>query len=99
MNNIAISPNIFMYALQNLNVQRNIVKKTDIQILKNPEVETDTNNKHDDKTEIKDLPIDNNIPDILKPNDDTDNVSHLELKLDSALDSYDGTVPTNNLYL
>jgi hypothetical protein len=34
MNNIAISPEIFMYALQNQNVERKIAKKIDIQILK-----------------------------------------------------------------
>jgi hypothetical protein len=30
MNNIAISPNIFMYALQNQNVERKIAKKIDL---------------------------------------------------------------------
>jgi hypothetical protein len=33
MNNIAISPHIFMYALQNQNVERKIAKKIDIKIL------------------------------------------------------------------
>ena len=106
MNNIAISPNIFMYALQNLNVQRNSVKKTDIQILNTTEVETENetkteneNNEHHDKTEVINLPIDNIIPDILRPNDDADTTSHQELKLDSALDTYDDKIRTNNLYL
>ena len=33
MNNIAISPHIFMYALQNQNVERKIAKKIDIKVL------------------------------------------------------------------
>jgi hypothetical protein len=33
MNNIAISPHIFMYALQNQNVERKIAKKIDIKEL------------------------------------------------------------------
>jgi len=106
MNNIAISPNIFMYALQNLNVQRNSVKKTDIQILNNTGTNnTDTNNTDTNNTDTTTdnntdttTAIDNNhIPDILRPNDVTDNISHQELPLDSGLDDTQGQ--TNNLYL
>ena len=42
MNNIAISPNIAMYALQNQNVERKIAKKIDIDLLNQP-INTNTN--------------------------------------------------------
>jgi len=43
MNNIAISPNIFMYALQNQNVERKIAKKIDLkQPLEEPTADTNT---------------------------------------------------------
>ena len=43
MNNIAISPNIFMYALQNQNVERKIAKKIDLKQPINPSEEPSTN--------------------------------------------------------
>jgi hypothetical protein len=49
MNNIAISNNIAMYALQNQNVERKIAKKIDISILKGKE--------YLDTTEIQDINI------------------------------------------
>ena len=64
MNNIAISPQIFMYALQNQNVERKIAKQIDIGFLKN-----------ENKSEEIDLKTEStsqnyqNIPDILIPND------------------------------
>ena len=44
MNNIAISPNIFMYALQNQNIERKIAKKIDLKQpdIKEPIVDTNT---------------------------------------------------------
>jgi hypothetical protein len=39
MNNIAISPHIFMYALQIQNVKRNIAKTADIKTLNNDQIE------------------------------------------------------------
>jgi len=57
MNNIAISPKIFMYALQNQNVERKIAKQIDISFLQNDNKES--LNK-DDFTDI---------PQILIPND------------------------------
>jgi len=44
MNNIAISPNIFMYALQNQNVERKIAKKIDLKqpLAEEPTVDTNT---------------------------------------------------------
>jgi ribosomal protein L16 Arg81 hydroxylase len=90
MNNIAISPKIFMYALQNQNVERKIVKKLDI-------TESSPNNMNSDTTSIDNLSNneainnevnnglnndtnDNEIPQILIPNEKEDNLAHLELE-------------------
>jgi hypothetical protein len=56
MNNIAISPNIFMYALQNQNVERKIAKKID---LKQPAVEEPVIKAVEDTstTSIGDIPL------------------------------------------
>jgi hypothetical protein len=56
MNNIAISPNIFMYALQNQNVERKIAKKID---LKQPAVEEPVIKVVEDTstTSIGDIPL------------------------------------------
>jgi hypothetical protein len=56
MNNIAISPNIFMYALQNQNVERKIAKKLD---LKQPAVEEPVIKAVEDTstTSIGDIPL------------------------------------------
>jgi len=91
MNNIAISPNIFMYALQNLNVQRNSVKKSDIQVLNrdtSEPVKTDTSDIDAidtidaTTTDLSDLPIENTIPDILRPNEtEMENTSHQDLAI------------------
>lgn len=50
MNNIAISPNIFMYALQNQNVERKIAKNIGIQKA------TDTPTQNTTSTSINDIP-------------------------------------------
>jgi hypothetical protein len=52
MNNIAISPHIFMYALQNQNVERKIAKKIDIKEL-NKEVNNEVNNEIENETSIE----------------------------------------------
>jgi hypothetical protein len=60
MNNIAISPNIIMYALQNQNIKREVVKKIDIQPLpplKEKEIVVDE--KCDDSTELE-VELENN---------------------------------------
>jgi len=71
MNNIAISPQIMMYALQNQNVERKIAKKIDISFLqKDKKVEVSENVNE---------PIDyKEVPDILIPNDES-NFSSLEI--------------------
>jgi len=69
MNNIAISPQISMYALQNQNVERKIAKKIDISFLQkeNKVVEIeDTNQEYRD------------VPDILIPHDNTDALNLLK---------------------
>ena len=69
MNNIAISPQISMYALQNQNVERKIAKKIDISFLQkeNKAVEIeDTNQEYRD------------VPDILIPHDNTDALNLLK---------------------
>ena len=47
MNNIAIIPHIFMYALQNQNVQRNAVKKLDISDINKDYKNNDNNDNND----------------------------------------------------
>jgi len=47
MNNIAISPNIFMYALQNQNVERKVAKKIDIKHLNSSDSTRETTNIND----------------------------------------------------
>lgn len=44
MNNIAICPRIFMYALQNQNVERKVAKKLDISFLSKNENRADMKN-------------------------------------------------------
>ena len=62
MNNVAISPSIAMYALQNQNVDRKIIKKIDIKNNKNePVIDTtnisDININDTDDSNISDTPI------------------------------------------
>lgn len=82
MNNLAISPNIFMYALQNQNVERKIAKKTDIKNLQTsdqiPNNETPIDQlptpiitNVEQVTPISELVnTDNSIPDILIPKEE-----------------------------
>ena len=85
MNNIAISPKIFMYALQNQNVERKIVKKLDIR-------ET-SNNTNSGSTSVDELTNSNDIPEILIPNKEEDIFSHQELE--QAVNNYENTVSTS----
>ena len=76
MNNIAICPNIAMYALQNQNVERKIAKKIDISVLNTPITPNiDPINNHDNHDNH-----DNNIvskEDINEPNNETTEISDL----------------------
>ena len=76
MNNVAISPSIAMYALQNQNVDRKIVKK--IEINNKNIVVTDTTNISDIKVTDTDI---NNISDILETNITETNVTELDVNL------------------
>ncbi len=74
MNNLAIIPDIILYALQNQNVERKYVKTLDQKFNKESE--------NEDKYEIKNTEINSNyvsqiIPDILIPNpkDEPENLS------------------------
>lgn len=69
MNNVAISPNIFMYALQNQNVERKIAKQIDMRQL-NEELNT---------TEI--INVGEEIPEILKPIEESDPLPQLDLSV------------------
>ena len=81
LNNIAISPKIFMYALQNQNVECKIVKnlKTNVETNKETNVETnmetnvDTNKEtnvetNKETTLIDDLHINDNLPETVMLN-------------------------------
>ena len=62
MNNIAISPHIFMYALQNQNVERKIAKQIDIKNLnREPNNKMpDNNQESNNTTNIRDIVINDN---------------------------------------
>ena len=72
MNNIAISPSIAMYALQNQNVERKIAKNIDLK-----KTDTETNTDINETTDISNIDInaattnitDISIPSILIPHD------------------------------
>jgi hypothetical protein len=81
MNNIAISPQIFMYALQNQNVERKIAKQIDISFLQteNNSTNKENNIKHENnmfKEESKEEY--NGIPEILIPNDNNQSSNFLD---------------------
>lgn len=83
MNNIAISPKILLYALQNQNVERKIAKSIEINKLKanstSPNL-TDDNNK---SSTIENIEYEENIPQILVPKDDPETFIQL-----NALNDY-----------
>jgi len=85
MNNIAISPNIFMYALQNQNVERKIAKKID---LKKPVEEQEI--KEDINEEVVDVNVNVNT------NTNTTNIADILLP-DSAPNVDDIEAPTSNV--
>ena len=77
MNNIAITPKICMYALQNQNVERKIAKQIDIKQLQKQNKESNDSTSIDELTNIPVLENNNNqefhneIPAILIPNDES----------------------------
>ena len=83
MNNIAISPKIFMYALQNQNVERKIAKHVDFSEHKETEQkdkkvnEREVNDK--ETTQIDELTNDSDIPAILKEPEHFNNIEYNEI--------------------
>ena len=75
MNNIAITPKICMYALQNQNVERKIAKQIDIKQLQKQNKESNDSTSIDQLTNIPVLEnnqdFHNEIPAILIPNDES----------------------------
>jgi hypothetical protein len=67
MNNIAISPHIFMYALQNQNVERKTAKQIDIKNLNHVEQQEINQNEDDEKVASEDT----------KGNSNTTNISDI----------------------
>jgi hypothetical protein len=94
MNNIAISPQILMYALQNQNVERKIAKQIDISFLQNEnktvDDEKNENNENNENIEnnIKEY---KNIPEILIPNDNNNNLIDILQEMNIS-----GTIINNN---
>ena len=88
MNNLAISPHIFMYALQNQNVERKIVKKMDITKLNNdnggPNSDKLTNNDNDNNYNNTNT-ANNNNDDIAKTINNANNISDSDEQIPSIL--------------
>ena len=87
MNNIAISPHIFMYALQNQNLERKIAKKIDIKELnkevKNEETsnneEVSNNESKESETVVNQTEIQNIEPDTTSIDNNITNINDLAL--------------------
>ena len=69
MNNIAISPHIFMYALQNQNVERKIAKKIDIKELNKDGLITES--VSESTTELIDNNLNETNENLVSESDDT----------------------------
>jgi hypothetical protein len=82
MNNIAISPKIFMYALQNQNVERKIAKQIDIKHLQKKKEEHYGSTPIDQLTNIEENQnvIEREIPEILIPKDEPEPMPQMEYK-------------------
>ena len=89
MNNIAISPKIFMYALQNQNVERKIAKQIDLKHFKKKNEENNETTPIDQLTNnanytnqinivSDEQPYNRNIPDILIPNDEPEPLPQMD---------------------
>ena len=82
MNNIAISPKIFMYALQNQNVERKIAKQIDIKHLQKKNDEHNGSTSIDQLTNIEDINLEKEreIPEILIPKDEPEPMPQMDYK-------------------
>jgi hypothetical protein len=86
MNNIAISPKIFMYALQNQNVERKIAKQIDIKHLQKRNEENTGSTSIDQLTNIPvfednlEIHKEISIPEILIPKDEPEPMPQMDFK-------------------
>jgi hypothetical protein len=102
MNNIAITPKICMYALQNQNVERKIAKQIDIKQLQKQNKESNDSTSIDQLTNIPVLENNNNqdfhneIPAILIPNNDYNSSHNI---VDSNLIGHNDNDNENNITL
>jgi len=88
MNNIAISPKIFMYALQNQNVERKIAKQIDIKHLQKKNEENTGSTSIDQLTNIpvfednleNHIETHREIPEILIPKDEPEPMPQMDFK-------------------
>jgi hypothetical protein len=83
MNNIAISPKICMYALQNQNVERKIAKQIDIKELKKKNDSTSI----DELTNIEEINNEQYIPSILIPKDEPEPLPQSDLLEDTLINN------------
>jgi hypothetical protein len=74
MNNIAICPNLFMYALQNQNVERKLVKKFDIKHLAKDDDNDNDNINSENNLKNEEL---NNVVDETSVEEETTNISDI----------------------
>lgn len=87
MNNIAISPHIFMYALQNQNVERKIAKKIDIKELNKESQITNVESSNDESP----IEIQNEIQNEIK---ETQAPAEPSIETINSLNSALGTIGT-----
>jgi hypothetical protein len=83
MNNIAISPNILMYALQNQNVERKIAKHIDIKNLQQRNEINIDSTSIDQLTNTREISEDynNDIPSILIPKEEPEPLPQTDIHI------------------
>jgi hypothetical protein len=98
MNNIAISPHIFMYALQNQNVERKIAKKIDISFTQEKNssnmdsslIDELTNNEENTNLDLS------KIPDILIPNPSDDKINLQDFHINETIMTNNNNISNNS---
>jgi hypothetical protein len=84
MNNAAITPHIFMYALQIQNVKRNVVKKVSIDIL-------NKDNKDINKNSVENINTNNNTDNNIHNTSDNNSIS-----INNSINIADNIIPTQS---
>lgn len=84
MNNIAISPKICMYALQNQNVERKIAKQIDIKELQKKHDSTSI----DELTNTEEINNEQYIPQILIPKEEPEPLPQSDLLGDTLINNH-----------